>query len=569
MPFGVQGLDAITCGGLPKGRPTLVCGGVGTGKTLLAMEFIIHGARQLDEPGVFMTFEETTKDLIQNVASLGFDLKDLTARKKLVLDSVYIHRSELKEAGEYDLEGLFIRLGHAIDSIGAKRVVLDGVDSLFAGLPNPFILRAELRRLFRWLKDKGVTAIITGESGQETLTRQGLEEYVSDCVIFLTHTVNRQVASRRLRVIKYRGSTHNMSEYPFQIGPDGFSMFPVVSHFLRHTATTHRISSGIADLDQMLGGSGYHRGSTVLISGAAGTGKSSLAAQFVDGACGRGERVAYFSFEESSDQIMRNMQSIGIDLGRWVKKGLLEFRSSRPTFVNLELNLIGMHKMIDTFKPQVVIVDPLNAFSTTTDNTELTLMLVRLVDFLKSHKISSMFTSLTAGNHGSDQSEVAISSLIDTWLLVKGIETVGERNRGLYILKSRGMPHSNQVREFRLTNRGVVLSELYVGPGGVLTGSMRLAQEALEKAEKLSREQETEGRELALKRKREALESQIKALRSEFEAQEAETMHLVRQEKRQEAQLAIERLEMTAVRSGKSLSTEEGASKGASKGASV
>ncbi len=353
-PTGIQGLDEITGGGLPRGRPTLVCGGVGCGKTLLAMEFLVSGATEFDEPGVFMSFEETTKDLTQNVASLGFDLKDLVARKKIVLDYVHIERGEIEESGEYDLEGLFIRLGAAIDAIGAKRVVLDTIESLFAGLPNPLILRAELRRLFRWLKDKGVTAIVTSESGEQTLSRNGLEEYISDCVIVLDHRVSEQTSSRLLRVVKYRGSTHGTNEYPFLIDADGILVLPVTSLGLNHIASSERISSGIARLDAMLGGKGYYRGSSVLVSGTAGTGKSSLAAHFADAACRRGERVLYFSFEESPDQIRRNMASIGIDLKSWTKKGLLQINANRPTSAGLELHLTRMHKAVNTFKPQVV-----------------------------------------------------------------------------------------------------------------------------------------------------------------------------------------------------------------------
>jgi len=544
-PTGIQGLDEITGGGLPKGRPTLVCGSAGCGKTLLAMEFLVRGATQFNEPGVFMAFEETPKELTQNVASLGFDLKDLVARKKIVLDFVYVERTEIEATGEYDLEGLFIRLGHAIASINAKRVVLDTpIESLFSGFPNPFIVRAELRRLFRWLKDKGVTAIITGEHGEGTLTNQRLEEYVSDCVIVLDHRVSDQVSSRRLRVVKYRGSTHGTNEYPFLIDENGISVLPITSLGLQQIASTARISTGIARLDAMLGGSGFYRGSSVLISGTAGTGKTSLAAHFVDAACRRGERALYFAFEESPSQIMRNMRSIGIDLEPWVQKGLLLFQANRPSFVGLEMHLAMIHKAITAFKPQVVIVDPLNSFLIGGNETEVKSMLMRLVDFLKMNQITGMFTSLTSGGDAPGQSEVAISSLIDSWLLLHDIEIGGERNRGLYILKSRGMAHSNQIREFLLTDHGVELRDVYVGASGVLTGSARLAQEAQEQAGKLARQQETEHRQLELERKRKALEAQIAAMRAEFEAQETETLSIIGQEQVRGAQLAQERVDM-------------------------
>ncbi|OGT01473.1 MAG: KaiC 1 [Gallionellales bacterium RIFCSPLOWO2_12_FULL_59_22] len=543
-PTGIQGLDEITEGGLPKGRPTLVCGNAGCGKTLLAMEFLVRGATQFDEPGVFMAFEETAQDLTQNVASLGFDLNDLVARKKLLLDYVYIERSEIEETGEYDLEGLFIRLGLAIDSIGAKRVVLDTIESLFAGLPNPLILRAELRRLFRWLKEKGVTAIITGERGDETLTRQGLEEYVSDCVIVLDHRVKEQVSSRRLRVIKYRGSIHGTNEYPFLIDQDGFSVLPVTSLGLQHIASSERIPTGVARLDAMLGGAGYYRGSSVLVSGTAGTGKSSLAALFVDAACRRGERALYLAFEESPSQIMRNMRSIGIDLEPWVQKGLLQFQASRPSLVGLEMHLTKIHKMINAFKPQVVIVDPLNSFVAGGNEIEVKSMLMRLVDYLKSNQITGLFTSLTSSGGSLEQSEVGISSLIDTWLLLRDIESSGERNRGFYVLKSRGMAHSNQIREFLLTDHGVELRDVYVGASGVLTGSLRLTQEAQEKAALMIRDQEVELRRIELERKRATLEAQIAVLRAEFAVQEIASVKIIGQEKAEKAQLVQGRVDM-------------------------
>jgi len=524
---GIQGLDEITGGGLPKGRPTLICGGAGCGKTLLAMEFLVRGATQFNEPGIFMAFEENAKDLTKNVASLGFDLKDLIARKKIVLDFVYVGDREIETSGEFDLEGLFIRLGHAIDSIGAKRVVLDTIEALFSRLPNQRILRAELHRLFRWLKEKGVTAIITGERGEDTLTRQGLEEYISDCVIVLDHRVSDQVSSRRLRVVKYRGSTHGTNEYPFLIDEDGISVLPVTSLGLEQAASTQRIPTGVARLDAMLGGAGYYRGSSVLISGTAGTGKTSLAAHFAEAACRRGERALFFAFEESPNQIMRNMRSIGIDLQPWVQKGLLQFQATRPTFAGLEMHLTKMHKAINAFKPQVVIVDPLNSFVIGSNEIEVKSMLMRLVDFLKMQQITGLFTSLTTSGGALEQSEVAISSLIDTWLLLRTIEIGGERNRGLYILKSRGMAHSNQIREFLLTDHGVELRDVYVGASGVLTGSARLAQEAQEQAGKLTRLQETERRQLELERKRKALEAQVVALRAEFEAQETETLSII------------------------------------------
>jgi circadian clock protein KaiC len=536
-PTGIQGFDEITNGGLPTGRPTLVCGGAGCGKTLFGMEFLVRGAVQFNEPGVFMSFEETNEELIKNVASLGFDLEDLVKHKKIALDHVHIERSEIEETGEYDLEGLFIRLGYAIDNIGAKRVVLDTIESLFAGLPNQLILRAELRRLFHWLKEKGVTAIITGERGEETLTRQGLEEYVSDCVIMLDHRVTEQTSIRRLRVVKYRGSLHGTNEYPFLIDETGFSVLPITSLGLKHIVSNKRVSSGISALDSMLEGKGYFRGSTVLVSGTAGVGKTSVAAHFAEAACKRGERVLYFCFEESPSQLMRNMLSIGIKLEQWVQKGLLQFQATRPTLYGLEMHLAVTHKIVSVFKPDIVILDPINTFVIGDKDLEIKTMLMRIVDFLKASQITALFTSLTSGQSSLESSDAGISSLIDTWLLLRDIELNGERNRGMYVLKSRGMANSSEIREFILTDHGVELREVYIGAHGVLTGSARIAQEALEKAEVLSHSQGIELKKRDIERKRKVLEAQIIALNAEFESEESEAINIIETE-----QAAIKRL---------------------------
>jgi circadian clock protein KaiC len=541
---GIVGMDQITEGGLPQGRPTLVCGGPGCGKTLFAMEFLVRGATEFNEPGVFMSFEETARDLTENVASLGFDLQDLAERKQIVLDFVYVERSDIEESGEYDLEGLFIRLGAAIDAIGAKRVVLDTIETLFAGLPDPAILRAELRRLFRWLKERGVTTIITGERGDTMLTRQGLEEYVSDCVILLDHRISEQTSSRRLRVVKYRGSTHGTNEYPFLICAEGISVLPITEVGLEHKVSGERISSGVARLDAMLEGKGYYRGSSVLISGTAGTGKSSLAAHFADAACRRGERVLYFSFEESPDQIIRNMRSIGIDLQSWIKAGLLQIHSHRPSSAGLETHLAMKHKLITDFKPQVVVMDPLNSFVVGGNDTQVKAMLMRLFDFLKTEQITGLFTNLASAGSPLEQTDVAISSLIDTWLVLRDIDSGSERNRGLSILKSRGMSHSNQVREFLLTNHGVELRDVYIGPEGVLTGSARLTKEAENEAEKLLRKQEVEFRRTELERKRTTLEAKVAMLRAEFAVQEIDSLKIIGQETAEKAQLEQGRVDM-------------------------
>ena len=540
-PTGIEGLDEILGGGLPQGRPTLVCGNTGCGKTLLGIEFIVQGAEQYNEPGVFVAFEETDEDLTKNVASLGFDLPELVANGSIVVDHIHVDRSEFEESGEYNLEGLFVRLGLDIDSIGARRVVLDTMENLFSGFSNQAVLRAEIRRLFTWLKDRGVTTVITAERGDDELTRQGLEEYVSDCVIVLDHRVINQSSTRRLRILKYRGTMHGTNEYPFLIDENGISVLPITAFGLHHQVTNARISTGIPTLDQMLGGSGYYRGSSVLISGTAGSGKTSVAAHFVDSACRRGERAVYFAFEESPDQVKRNMASIGVDLGQWEQQGLLRFQANRPTAFGLEMHLALIHKAIAAFQPQVVIVDPLNSFISAGNETDVKAMLMRLVDFLKEKQITSLLTNLTSGGSALESTDAAISSLIDTWLLLRDIEIGGERNRGMYILKSRGMAHSNQIREFLLTDHGIELLEVYTGQAGVLTGSARLAQEAKEQAEKHLRAQQVERLRLELDRKRKALEAQITALRTEFTAEEEDVLNQIGLRQEMEDQMDSDR----------------------------
>jgi circadian clock protein KaiC len=472
---GIDGLDEITSGGLPRGRPTLVIGGPGCGKTMLAAEFIVRGATRFDEPGVFTMFEETADELAANVRSLGFDLDQLMRQKKVALDHVHVERSEIEETGQYDLEGLFIRLGHAIDSVGAKRVVLDTLEALFSGLSDHAVLRAELRRLFRWLKDRGMTAVITAERGAETLTRYGLEEYVADCVILLDHRVTDQVSTRRLRIVKYRGSPHGTNEYPFLIGIGGIAVLPITSLRLDHAAPTDRVPTGIAKLDEMLDGKGFYRDSSVLVSGAPGTGKSSLGARIAAAACARGERVLLFSYEESAGQLVRNMRSIGIDLERWLKKGVLRIHASRPTLQGLEQHLVLMYDAVRGFGPAVVVVDPISNLTLHAEDAGLKPTLMRLIDFLKQSHVTAIFTSLISDNGTAiAETETGVSSLMDTWLLLSNLEANGERTRALQVVKSRGMPHSNMVREFVFSDRGIDLLDVYLESGRVLTGRLRL-----------------------------------------------------------------------------------------------
>jgi len=556
-PTGIQGLDEITYGGLPKGRPTLLCGSAGCGKTLFSMTFLYNGAVQFDEPGVFIAFEEQQGDLIKNVGSLSYDVERLIAEKKLAIDHVHIERNEIEESGEYDLEGLFIRLGFAIDSIGAKRVVIDTIETLFGGLDNPAILRSELRRLFEWLKQKGVTAIITGERGDGTLTRHGLEEYVSDCVILLDNRVVDQLATRRMRIVKYRGSAHGTNEYPFIIDEEGITVMPITSAGLSHDASTERISSGIADLDAMLEGQGFYRGSSVLVSGMAGSGKSTTSAHFADAACRRGERCIYFAMEESPTQIIRNMRAIGLDLQRWVDQGLLRFSAKRPSLFGLETHLASMHRDVELFQPSSVVVDPLSALLGAGVTGDVHSMVLRLVDFLKARNITAFFTNLTHGKTENATTDIAISSLMDSWLLLYNRESNGEHNRELYLLKARGIAHSNQMREFLITSSGIRLRDVYVGPAGVLTGSARIQQEAKEAAERLLRDQEAARRAREIDRRRRQIAAQIEVLQAQLAGEEEEAGKLQDESRAREQRLASDRTALAMNRSASRRNSQE------------
>lgn len=548
-PTGINGLDEITLGGFPKNRPTLICGSAGCGKTLFSLEFIVHGIVNYNEPGVFIAFEEKAKELATNVASLGLDLETLQQEKKLKIDYIHVDKSEIEETGEYDLEGLFIRLGHAIDSIGAKRVVLDTIENLFGGLNNEGILRAELRRLFQWLKEKEVTAVITGETGEKTLTRQGLEEYVSDCVIVLDHRVINQISTRRLRIVKYRGSVHGTNEYPFLIDEEGISVLPVTSLRLDNAVSFDVISSGIPALDKMFDKKGLYRGSSILTSGTAGTGKTSVAVSFVNSACKRGEKCLYFAFEESSQQIIRNMGSIGIDLQKHVDSGKLMFHASRPTMYGLEMHLVTIYKTIQKFKPRVVVIDPITNLISVGSFGEVKSMLVRLIDYLQNQQITVMFTALSL-NTSEEQTADGVSSLVDTWLYISDIELNGERNRGLYIMKSRGMKHSNQVREFVITDNGLDLVDVYIGPDGILTGSARETQMLLEETGNVLHTNAITRKDREILRKKKLLEAKIESLRTEFESTEDELNRIYIDEDIKKEMMSKNRQQMTDLRSG-------------------
>ena len=530
-PSGIKGLDEITGGGLPTGRPTLICGAAGCGKTLMAAEFVVRGAAQYNEPGAIILFEETAEELTANMRSIGYDLDAMQSQGQLALDFIRVDPAELIETGSYDLEGLFIRIGHAIDSVGAKRVALDTIETLFSDIANHAILRAELRRLFRWLKDRGVTAVITGERGEKALTRYGLEEYVADCVILLDHRIVDQVSTRRLRVVKYRDSAHGTNEYPFLIGARGISVLPITSLTLDHEVFSERVSTGINGLDMMLGGAGVYRGSSLLISGTPGTGKSSIAAAFVDAACARGERAILFAYEESRNQLVRNMQSIGIKLQRWIDKGLLQIEATRPTLQGLEQHLVHMYNLVSEFKPSVVAVDPISNLTSHQNDADLSLTLMRLIDFLKTQGTTALFTSLNAESTNTPGSQLGVSSLMDSWLWLNNIAFNGERTRTLQVLKSRGMPHSNQVREFVFSNHGVDLIDVYMFGDQVLTGTARVVHEAQVQATSALRERDHERRMRDLTDRRKAVDAQIAALNVAEQEREGQVKFEIAREK--------------------------------------
>ena len=545
---GIAGLDEITGGGLPSHRPTLICGGTGCGKTLMSLEFLVKGATLYKEPGVFMAFEEKAKELETNVESLGFNLRKLQRDKMIKLDYVHIDKSEVEEAGDYDLEGLFVRLGYAIDSIGAKRVVLDTIENIFSGLNNHGIIRAELRRLFQWLKDKKVTTIITGEQGTGMLTRNGLEEYVSDCVILLEHRISNQIGTRILRIVKYRGSIHGTNEYPFLIDSEGISVLPITSALLESEVSSKRVPSGIRGLDLMLGGEGFFKGSSVLVSGTSGTGKTSLAAYFANEACSRGERCVFFAFEESPQQIMRNMKSIGINLAEHVDKGLLYFHASRPYLFGLEMQLVEIHKIITKVKPTTIVLDPITNLVNSGSVSEVKSMLIRLNDFLQLSKITVMYTALTLSAHTSEQTDEGVSSIVDAWILLRDVESNGERNRAIYIMKSRGMKHSNQVREFVIRDSGLDLIDVYLGPEGVLFGSAREAQQMNESAGIAIRTNDLSRKGREIGRKEKVLTARIESLNEEFESAKEELNRASIEEELRKEILEINRLTISKKR---------------------
>ena len=545
-PTGIPGLDEVLLGGLPTGRPTLICGSAGCGKTLLAMTFLVNGAARFNEPGVFISFEESGQDLSDNVASLGFDVPGLIAAKKLVIDHVRIDRSEIEEVGEYDLEGLFIRIGYAAEQIGAKRVVLDTLEALFASLSDEAVLRAELRRLFGWLKNRGLTAIITGERGNGTLTRNGLEEYVSDCVILLDNRVEDQITTRRLRIVKFRGSAHGTNEFPFLLDDHGITVVPLSSAGIGHVISDDLVSTGVPGLDAMLGPHGIYRGSSVLISGVAGSGKSILGASFAAAICAGGERCMFFSFEEAAEQLVRNVASGGVELEQYIESGLLRIETKRPSSYGFEMHLAHMQRELDRFRPTAVIIDPVTSFRG--PDSEVHALLLRMLDMLKTRGITTIFTSLTSSYERTSQSDFGLSSLMDVWVSLVDIESNGERNRGLYVLKSRGMNHSNQIREYLLTNDGVKLVDAYLGVAGVLTGSARLAQQAQATIESLHQREEIARRRREIASRRAVTERQIAELQVEIESQEAEVVRLIAQDERRETVFESDRVAMGASR---------------------
>jgi circadian clock protein KaiC len=542
-PTGITGFDEVSQGGLPTGRPTLVSGPPGAGKSLFALQFLVHGATVCAEPGVFLSFEGTRDKLASDVRGLGIDLDALEQDGRVLVDAQSM-AGQAVATGEFDLEALMVRMAFAVDKIGAKRVAIDSLESLFAAFSSrPDVVRSELLRLFSWLGDRGLTAVITGERAEDSLIRHGMEEFLSDCVVLLDHRVVDEVATRRLRILKYRGSTHGRNEYPFLIGPDGLEVLPITSLGLYQQVNSERLSTGIAGLDEMLGGLGVFRGSSVLVSGTSGTGKTTIGASFASAACQRGERVLFFSFEESQSEIMRNMASVSLDLAGWVDRGLLHFYCERPTTQGLEGHLATMQRQVERIAPTLVVIDPVSSLSRGTSKGDVSAMLTRQIHYLKSAGITAVMTSLTEGGNDLEHTELSISSLVDTWLLTITMQDSGERNRGLYVLKSRGMAHSNQIREFLLSSEGVSLVPVYMGPDGVLTGSARAAAEAVETGIRLGAEQESSQLSEAMELRRKAVETHVTSMWADFEAEESRAARQLTASKKGKEDLRAARLE--------------------------
>ena len=542
-PTGIAGFDEVSNGGLPTGRPTLVSGPPGSGKSLFAVQFLVHGATRCAEPGVYLSFEGNRAKLTSDVRALGIDLDALEQDGALLVDAQSMARQTV-ETGEFDLEALMVRMAFAVEKIGAKRVAIDSLESLFAAFGSrPDLVRSELLRLFSWLEEQELTAVITGERAEDTLIRHGMEEFLSDCVVLLDHRVVDEVATRRLRILKYRGSTHGRNEYPFLIGPEGLEVLPITSLGLNQQVSSDRLSTGIAGLDEMLGGQGVFRASSVLVSGTSGTGKTTIGASFASAACQRGERVLFFSFEESQSEILRNMASVSLDLAGWIERGLLHFYCERPTTLGLEDHLATMRRLVERVAPTLVVIDPVSSLSRGTSMNDVSAMLMRQIYYLKLAGITAVMTSLTEGGSDLERTELNISSLVDTWLLATTLQGSGERNRGLYVLKSRGMAHSNQIREFLLSSEGVSLVPVYMGPDGVLTGSARAAAEAVETDLGLGAEQESSQLSVAMELRRKAVETHVASLWADFEAGESLTARRIRETKKREDALRAARLE--------------------------
>ncbi|WP_240236172.1 circadian clock protein KaiC [Nocardioides sp. CFH 31398] len=545
---GIEGFDDITFGGLPRARATIVTGAAGSGKSMFGVEFLAQGARAYGEPGVLLSFEETADELVANAASIGVDLRAMADEGTLVVDSAAGDLDDLVQSGAFDLEGLLLRLAAAIDAVGARRVVLDTVETLFSTLPDETTVRREFARLLRWLKERDLTVVVTAERGQQgRLTRHGIEEYVSDCVVVLDHRVEDEVATRRMRVAKYRGSPHGTNEFPFLISGRGLVVMPL-HHDELTEVSEERVSLGIPELDTMVGG-GVFRGSTIMISGSAGTGKTSIAACAADAACRRGEKALFLSFEEPSGQVVRNMRSIGLDLQHWIDKGLLVVQHMRPAITGLEAHLASLHMILDEHPAEVVVLDAVASLSRGVASYASASAVARDIAMLRLRGATTVLTAL-AGTHDDPHTDVSASSLVDAWLLVRNVENDGERNRLLMTIKNRGSFHSNQVREFLLTDDGPRLVDVFVGPDGVLTGSAREQQEARDASTEDARRRDQERRRASIERRREEVEAQIATLRRQLEDELADFADVDDSAADEAADRAAERADSAARRVG-------------------
>ena len=521
---GVKGLDDVLGGGIPQGHAMLLVGKPGTGKSILSMEYLLHGIELHKENGVYISFEESEKQIISNAASFGWKFEEMVKKNKLAISYIDMQPEQMRTVGDYDLSALILRVKGAIKKVNARRVVIDGINNLLSTFDDERIIRSDLLRLIREIKEVNATIFITGERGHDSWSKMGFEEYLADGLMHLDNRTDGNYQTREIQVVKCRGINHYTGKSPFIINSEGMSIRPLITADFDYKVLKSRVSTGIADIDNMLGGKGLYRGSTVYITGPSGAGKTSISSSFANGACSRGERALFLAFEESSDQIIRNMKSIGLSLDKWVNEKLLYFYTARATTNSLEGHLDNIMTMVREVEPTCVVLDPISAFRPIANENETKLMLIRLNDYLRARKITTVFTALSSDGEYSEHADVQLSSIADTWIVVRIMDYKGERNNVMQLMKSRGMSHSRQMKEMYFTGNGLKLQNVYQGPEGVLTGAARIGQEKYEKLKEARNVIEIDKNRKKIERKKSLLEASIEALKHEYE-EELEALH--------------------------------------------